>query len=374
VGELKRNPRRTVELLPADSASARARVVKRYHHPGRVERLFDRARASEELRLLRELEARGVPVPRPIEARRTAEGFELVTEWIEGAVPLDAVLRGTTPAPAPAAEIARNAARALAAAHVAGLAHRDLHPGNLVAQPGGRAWIVDVRGARLGRGFAAPAARRDLVALASSVFERVPASLRARFLVAYLRALPPAFRAGLPELAELARDVESAARAHRREAVRRAAKRWTRLSSACRPFARGGMEGFASVEVEDVALDDFRGDGFLVLRGRPWREILRAWYAAARLADHAIPAARPWVLGRSPERFAAFALPPGAAAGDPIASPAERAAIESALLDRRLSIEGSRTESVRVDASGRAWILPLADSRLVDFDAEDPSP
>jgi len=301
-------------------------------------------------------------------------GFELVTEWIEGAVPFDALIRGSSPAPAPPAVLARHAAWALARAHLAGLAHRDLHPGNLVAQPDGRTWIVDVRGSRIGRGFDAGTARRELVALASAVRERVPGSLRARFLVAYARALTDEARGRLPELSALAREVESAARFHRREAVRRARKRWTRLSSVCKPVVWGDLTGFASVEAEEGALRDVESARFLVLRDLPWRELVGAWYVAARLAEHAIPVARPWVLARAPERFAAFALPAGARADDPIASSAERETIEAALRDRRLALAGSCAESVRVDGSGRAWIRLLTATRLVDSDAEDSTP
>src|SRR5262245_4045831 len=176
--------------------------------------------------------------------RRAQGGFELVTEWIADAVPLDAVLRGSSPAPAPLHDIARQAARTLARAHLAGLAHPDLHPGNLVTQPDGRTWIVDVRGACIGRGFDPSTVRRDLVALASAVRARTPGSLRARCLVAYARELTDEARGRLPALPRLAREVESAARFHRREAVRRARKRWTRRSSACRPVAWRDLEGF----------------------------------------------------------------------------------------------------------------------------------
>jgi len=347
---LKRNPRRTVERLPE-----LGHVVKRYHHPERFARLLDRSRASTELRLLEELERRGVPVPRPIETRRTEGGFELVTEWIEGALPLDRMV--------PSVDLARGVARALARAHLAGLSHRDLHPGNLIARPDGSTWIVDVRGARLGRGFDPRIVRRDLVALASAVRERVAGTLRARFLVAYARELP---RGRLPELMRLAREVEFAARIHRREAVRRARKRWTRLSSVCRPVQAPDFDGFESVELVR--------DEPLVLRVGSWRKLLRAWYAAARLHEHGIPCARPWVLSRSPERFAKFALPGGARADDAPASASQRRAIEATLEDRGLALEGRSDEVVRVDRAGRAWIGPLTSARLVDFDAQDATP
>ena len=340
---LKRSPRRTVEVL-------RAEVVKRYHHPGRFARLLDRSRAAQELATLRELQRRGVAVPRPIEVRRSAGGFELVTERIPGAVPLE------RSAPTPA--LVRALARTLAAAQLAGLAHRDLHPGNLVLGGDGRVYLVDVRGARIGRGFDARRARRDLVALASSVRERVPAALRARFLVAWSRALPLERREAR---SELAREVEAAARIHRREAVRRARKRWTRLSSVCRPVSGG----FASVELADLP-----EDRVVVLRDRPWRELLRAWYQAARLAEHGIPCARPRLLARAPERSATFALPDGARADDARADARARAAIEALLLDRGLGLSGARDE-LRVDRAGRAWIGPLPLTRLVDRDEED---
>lgn len=355
---LKRNPRRTVEVLPASSAAETARVVKRYHHPGQFARFLDGSRAREEMRLLRELARRGVPVPRAIETRRVDGGFELVTEWIEGALPLDRMV--------PSADLVRGAARTLARAHVAGLAHPDLHPGNLVAQPGGRTWIVDLRGARIGRGFDAGTAQRDLVGLASAVRERVSSSLRARFLLEYARALPREHRAKLPRLPHLARETEFAARIHRREAVRRARKRWTRLSSVCRPIKTADFNGFANIEADS--------DGHLVVRDRSWRKLLGAWYAAARLHEHGIPSARPWVLSRSPERYASFALPPGACASDPPASPAQRRAIEVALEDRCLALDECAHEVVRVDGGGRAWIGPLISARLVDFDAQDPTP
>ncbi|MFN0009204.1 MAG: lipopolysaccharide kinase InaA family protein [Planctomycetota bacterium] len=355
---LKRNPRRTVFVLPASTTSPEARVVKRYHHPGPFARLLDGSRAREELRLLRELARRGVPVPRAIETRRVDGGFELVTEWIEGALSLDTL--------APSADLVREAARTLARAHVAGLAHPDLHPGNLVAQPGGRTWIVDLRGARIGRGFDARTARRDLVGLASAVRERVASSVRARFLLEYARALPGEHRAKLPKLQRLAREVEFAARIHRREAVRRARKRWTRLSSVCRPITSADFDGFASLEAESDAL--------LVVRDRSWRKLLGAWYAAARLHEHGIPCARPQVLSRAPERFATFALPPGAGASDPPASAEQLRAIEATLEDRCLGIEGTSGDLVRVDRTGRAWIGPLISACLVDFDAQDATP
>jgi tRNA A-37 threonylcarbamoyl transferase component Bud32 len=370
---LKRNPRRTVELRPSPAPAVPARVVKRYHHPGAIARLFDPSRAREELRILRELVARGVPVPRPIEVRSAEGASELVTEWIEDAVPLDALVRAEASVAASPERVTRRAAETLARAHVAGLAHRDLHPGNLVVQTTGAVWLVDLRGARLEAGFDARTARRDLVSLASSVRESVGARPRTRFLAAYLRALPPEARERLPGLASLAFEVELAARLHRREAVRRARKRWTRDSSACRRIVRGEFRGFASVEADERDPVPATGDRHLVLRDRPWRELIRAWYTAARLDAHGIPCARPWALARAPESLAAFALPPDARGDDPPADTGQRAGILRALADRALAFDRDLGPEIRVDAGGRGWLLPLPHARLLDADVEGPA-
>ena len=178
---VKRSAKRTCERL---DAGGRALFVKRYHDPGALSRLFDRARAAHELRVLAELARRGVDVPRPVEARVRAGRWELVTEWVEGAASLDDVLRGRAARPpgasgapgacaAPPGACAAALGALLARAHERGLDHRDLHPGNLLLAPGGRALLCDLRAARLSPAAVAPElALRDLAALAGAVRER----------------------------------------------------------------------------------------------------------------------------------------------------------------------------------------------------------
>jgi tRNA A-37 threonylcarbamoyl transferase component Bud32 len=366
---LKQSPRRTVALWPPETPGARPLVVKRYHHPDRIARFFDRSRAEQELGLLRRLFEAGVPVPRPVEVRRAAGAWELVTEWIEGAVSLEDVLNGRAPAPAPIEVLARSTGELLARAHAAGLDHPDLHPGNLLVQPGAKVWMVDVRGARVLTRLDPEIRRRDLVALASATRERLDERARARFLSSYRRALPARLASDLPPRAQLAREIESAARIHRREAVRRARLRWTRLSSVCRPVEVAGLTGYRSAEIEAA------GSRVVVVRDLPWREILECWYAAARLCDHAIPSARPLLLVREPRRCAVFALPesaralremPGSGAGASVQRSLE--ALLASLRDRGLALEGPFLESIFVDATGRCCLGPLTGVRLRDVD------
>ncbi len=333
--------------------------------------------------MLRRLEEAGVGVPSPIEARRRDGHWELVTACVEDAVPLAGVLSGATPPPTAAGSIARSVARLIASAHAAGLDHPDLHPGNLLVQPDGRAWIVDVRGARVNAGDAATNLRRDLVALASGTRERSTPWTRARFLLAYLRALEPRLAASLPERRALADEIERAARIHRREGVRRARLRWTRLSSVCSPVDETGLAGFRAVEVDDeralLLAAELRGgaatfpipwsDGerAIVVRGVGWRKLLSAWFAAARLVDHAITSARPLALARAPERCAVFAVPVGAR---PLRADEERRAAEihDRLRDRGLVLVGAYRQALLVAPDGRIALGPLVGAGLADFD------
>lgn len=67
----------------------------------------------------------------------------LVREWVVG-VPLDQALTASGPRdPVAAADLFRQVADALTAAHAGGLAHGRLHPGNVLLAPGGRVRICD---------------------------------------------------------------------------------------------------------------------------------------------------------------------------------------------------------------------------------------
>lgn len=92
----------------------------------------------------------------------------VIGEWVEGE-PLDAHLKRVGAVAAlDAADVVRQAADALSAAHAAGLAHGRLHPGNVLVTSGGRVKLTDTHlsAALLGTGTGSPADdTRDLAAV-----------------------------------------------------------------------------------------------------------------------------------------------------------------------------------------------------------------
>jgi hypothetical protein len=106
-------------VAPFLSAAARAGAVG---HPGRV-RVYD---AAEE--------------PGP---RRGTDVVYLIREWVDGE-PLDEHLARVGELAAPdAADLLRQLADALTAAHRAGLPHGRVHPGNVLVTPSGRVRVTD---------------------------------------------------------------------------------------------------------------------------------------------------------------------------------------------------------------------------------------
>jgi len=101
------------------------------------------SRAMAEYSLLRWMTARGLPVPRPLAARRLGPGVrytaDILVEWLPGTRNLAQVLDERPALPAEWAELGH----AIRRMHDHQIFHSDLNCHNLLLDNNGRAWIVD---------------------------------------------------------------------------------------------------------------------------------------------------------------------------------------------------------------------------------------
>jgi tRNA A-37 threonylcarbamoyl transferase component Bud32 len=316
---------RSVELEPGGEPAV---VVKRFHHPNPLLAPFDGARARREQAALVALHAAGLPVPRPLGLVRAARGFEVRLAAVEGARTLAESLADGGAPPGGWERLLARLGRLLAGVQAAGWEHGDLHPGNVLVDAQGAPWLIDFQRARRVPPDAARALA-ELVECAAVARERLAPRLRARFLVAWLRALPAGLRPALAGTA-LARAVESRARTRRLALVRTGLGRWLRESSRVRV-----LDGGARLERRDLA-----GEPGDALELRALRAELEArWLGAARLLEHGLPVARPARLLRGSRWLgrgaAALFEPPVAGA------PSERALLD-ALEERGLALAAPR--------------------------------
>ncbi len=307
---LKDSLHRSVRL-EIDAHGART-VVKRFASRGLAASTLDRARAAREYRLLRELSERGLPTPRALALERVDGGWEVRMQSIEEACPLSAFLSGERAWPCAPEVLARRLAELLAALHAAGVDHPDLHPGNVLIDGAGAVWAIDFHKARRVRRVRPATAWRDLASLAAGVRESTSPRWRARFLCGWLRSAPPELARGATERAgastgELALALERRAREVRRAHVERRRARWLRASSSCRAVERN-WRGFERADAREPAEFDALAPasslasdpGALVLEGLQPREARELWCAAARLAEHGLPALRPRAFSQRP--------------------------------------------------------------------------
>lgn len=382
---LKRNLNRTVRL---EEEGDRSVVVKRFHSPGPLRRLADGRRAQREFEVLRELHELGLPVPAPRALRREGGHWEVVTEWLEDAFPLDDCFLGHRPWPAPPERIAVRLGELLARAFEVGLDHSDLHARNVLLDPRGRVFLVDFQHARLGVHVDARQIQRDLVHLCAGVREHASLRFRARFLLALWRRLPLELRDWLLGPASLAREVETRAREHHRRRVARRWVRWTRESGACRPFRCGPAEGFASRALASETVDrvcregldrfapvregrtekrrlelELDGVRWLVVDG-PRADVRLCWATLVRLHDHALPVIEPAILLEEPRPTAVFRLPDGSGPYDPLtvtaAARLDLARLLGGLHDRGLTLRELTPRVFRV-SEDRAWFDATAE-------------
>ncbi|MDR9438272.1 MAG: 3-deoxy-D-manno-octulosonic acid kinase [Halomonas sp.] len=153
-------PGRGVSLfLDASPFEAGAQwVLRPYRRGGLIARLSDdrylwtgleRSRAFRECRLTAKLFDLGLPVPRPVAARVTRRGLTyqatLITERIPGARALADLLQRDEAGSALLAHVGATIRRF----HDAGLDHVDLNARNLLVDPQGEVWLIDLDRCRL---------------------------------------------------------------------------------------------------------------------------------------------------------------------------------------------------------------------------------
>jgi hypothetical protein len=325
---LKQGPGRSVHLERGPDGDV-VRVVKRFHGKRPWSFLRDGGRSRREFEALQVLHELGLPVPEPLERTRIGGVWEVAMRWLPETVTLQSLFPSRELWPVAPERLAAPLGELLAGLHAAGLDHGDLHAGNVLVGTSGAVWAIDFHAARLSGRLDGRVLRRDLVRLAAGAREFVPQRFRARFLVAWLRALPDALAAGLPAPALLSALVERQARERRRAVVNGRRRRWTRAGSAVRRVMGAGVSGFERVDLDPGwaralafacarssklrRLDlPFPGEGarrLLVLRGGSYAQLRETWYTAARLDEHRIPVMSPLCLLRAPLPCAAFEVP-----------------------------------------------------------------
>ena len=239
--EVKSSRVRAVYRLPA-TPDRPGLVVKVYHARGLdpVKSLFLGAPAEREWKALLALRAAGVRVPVPVAFGRmrglSPRRSVLITEAVEGAATLEAILLGEARAPRNRRDLARAAGVLIRNMHRAGVIHRDLHAANLLADPEGRLWLLDLHGARLGRVPSFERALADLIAFAGAFMVHGTRTDRLRFFRAY--ADDPRFR-------DRARRVEEAARTRLAEFLLRFDRRCLRPGHLFRGVMAPDLSGVA---------------------------------------------------------------------------------------------------------------------------------
>lgn len=120
-----------------------------------------RARSFAEFRMLAELRAAGLPVPRPVAARFRIFGMrysaDLITEWIADTLTLADLLRASSDP----TDLMGSVGATLARFHKAGVCHADLNAHNILIGNDGAVWLVDFDRARRRRTGGWHASRLD---------------------------------------------------------------------------------------------------------------------------------------------------------------------------------------------------------------------
>ncbi|HKB01400.1 MAG TPA: lipopolysaccharide kinase InaA family protein [Gemmataceae bacterium] len=293
---------------------------------------FDRAR---------ELASRGIATVEPLGWGRLPgavrpDGSVLLTRALENTLPLDEhLIRHPPRSPADRRGIARQLGEFVAKLHSAGVAHPDLHPGNLLVRMDGgriRFFLIDLHDVRLGRPLDREARLQNLVLLNRWFQIRATRTDRLRFWRAY---------AGPAASPDDARRIE---RETDRSAVQLWASRDRRSMRDNRDFRRirgAGLLGYSVRDFDAKVVSEFLADpdgpfdrpganllkdsrsatvcridvptptGLRAMvykrfrvthRSDPWVSLfrpppaLRSWVNGHALRDRGLPTPRPWLV------------------------------------------------------------------------------
>lgn len=293
VQELTTNERRRVVRLRTEGGADL--VVKRFLPKHRIERVVGAARrvlnqssAHREWRALSRLRAVGANVPEPLALAQLRDGGELLILSFIAGKPLPEWLASNAPS---RRQLLTALGDQVALLHAAGVAHRDLHAGNVVVDTQGLPALLDFQRARRTR-----SARAQLRDLGKLDFSLSQASLsigdRMRVRAAALRISGPADRAERITL----RRVGSAGLKH---AARHYRSRTRRCLRPGRLYARLDLDGRSGLRLRSIPSDDIAqalaihravqsGEGPLSDRGSVLKQDHRSRVTAALVEGRAV--------------------------------------------------------------------------------------
>lgn len=384
---LKQSKKRTVWL---ERSSEGPRVVKHFHDPSKFVLWRDRLRAGLEHRILKHLDQHGVRVPKILDLRRGSPGWELHMQWVPDSVGMDEILHEGAEWPASQAGFARELGRALAAVHKSGLDHVDLHPGNVLLDADGHAWLIDFHQARIAKRLTRHELERDLIALAGQCREGVTVRFRARVLCAWRKAMGAEWLKDFNPNEEWAAQAEVRARQWRREDGAWRPEAWMRAlvrGETARSLSRirrdcdfeGELSADASTSTliaqdgglaQGVALTGLGSRSVLIERGA-LDELAQSFEGSVRLFGHGLPVAEPLCLVPGKNAWAAYALPNGSLLADTdkewtLEQVRSLGELIGGLHDRGLRCDRLRANNVALATDGK--VLLLSAPHLESFD------
>ena len=327
---VKRNVKRSVWSERANNGPAT--ILKVFHARG-ASSLLDGMRARRERRALDRALAAALPVPRPVGLERSRGRPALRLEEVEDAISLEERLESG--GPGRRTLIAKRAGALFARMEAAEFTHADPHLGNVLLDPGGAPWLIDLARARFQSGGGAML--DQAAAWCASLRERDP-----RFLALAARAwrrARPAQAVGLDDGM-----IERRAREMRADSASRRVRVWrresTRTAIESRPVDGGGAQRVAVVRERlsapapprcDPWSSGWKDKSFSGDRG----EIEAAWNTLVRAFEHRLPAALPRAVALDGPWFIEFTGPDPA---EEVIEPDAR--LRGLLKDRRLRAIG----------------------------------